>query len=114
MAAAWLDGYRSVAPLTADDVRAACALSMLRRLTILGWTTTHREDALPPGVGDEYRPGTVEVAGRYLADRTWLAPGRPPVRRRPRPDGGTPEKATARSAQSDLQSNRPGPPLTGR
>ncbi len=73
MAAAWLDGYRSVAPLTAQDLRAACALSMLRRLTILGWTTTHREDALPPDLWAEYLPGTVEVARRYLADGTWLA-----------------------------------------
>jgi Ser/Thr protein kinase RdoA (MazF antagonist) len=88
MATAWLEGYQSVAPLTAEDVRAACALSMLRRLTILGWTTTHREDALPPGLAGEYLPGTVEVAGRYLADGTWLAPGRPPGWRRPRPDGG--------------------------
>lgn len=75
MAGAWLDGYRSVAPLTAEDIRAACALSMLRRLTILGWTTTHREDALPPDLWAEYLPGTVDVAGRYLADGTWLAAG---------------------------------------
>jgi Ser/Thr protein kinase RdoA (MazF antagonist) len=75
MASAWLAGYRDVAPLTREDVRAACALSMLRRLTILGWTTTHREDALPPDLGAEYLPGTVEVAARYLADGTWLAAG---------------------------------------
>jgi Ser/Thr protein kinase RdoA (MazF antagonist) len=72
MAAAWMDGYRSVAPLSPDDLRAACALSMLRRLTILGWTTTHRPDALPPDLWAEYLPGTVEVAGRYLANGTWL------------------------------------------
>jgi Ser/Thr protein kinase RdoA (MazF antagonist) len=75
MAAAWVDGYRSVAPLTAEDVRAGCALSMLRRLTILGWTTTHREDALPPDLWAEFLPGTAEVAARYLADGTWLAAG---------------------------------------
>jgi Ser/Thr protein kinase RdoA (MazF antagonist) len=75
MAAAWLDGYRSAALLTAEDLRAAGALSMLRRLTILGWTTTHREDALPPGLSAEYLPGTVEVAGRYLDDGLWLAAG---------------------------------------
>lgn len=74
LAAAWADGYQHVAPLSPDDLRAACALSMLRRLTILGWTTTHRPDALPPDLWAEYLPGTVDVAGRYLADSTWLTP----------------------------------------
>lgn len=72
MAAAWLAGYEQVAPLSAKDREAAAALSMLRRLTMLGWATTHRADALPPDLWDENLPGTVEVAGRYLADRTWL------------------------------------------
>jgi Ser/Thr protein kinase RdoA (MazF antagonist) len=76
MAAAWLDGYQGVAPLSADDIRAACALSMLRRLTVLGWTTTRREDALPPDLWAENIPGTVEIAERYLADGTWLSSGR--------------------------------------
>jgi Ser/Thr protein kinase RdoA (MazF antagonist) len=72
LATAWLDGYRSVAALGPDDLRAAGALSMLRRLTILGWTTTHRPDALPADLWAEYLPGTVDVARRYLADSTWL------------------------------------------
>lgn len=72
MARAWLAGYQEVAPLTADDLRHASALSMLRRLTMLGWTTNHRADALPDGLYDAQLPGTVEVARRFLASPTWL------------------------------------------
>lgn len=73
MGARWLDGYRTVLPLTADDLAVAGALSMMRRLTMLGWATTHRADALPADLWDENLPGTVEVGSRYLADPLWLA-----------------------------------------
>ena len=72
MAAGWLDGYRAVNPLTSDDLRAAESFVMLRRLTMLGWATTHRSDALPPDLWDENLPGTVEVASRYLDDPGWI------------------------------------------
>jgi len=68
----WVEGYRDVKELSPSDVRIACALSMLRRLTMLGWTTTHRRDALPPAIWDAQCPGTVEVARRYLDSPTWL------------------------------------------
>ncbi|GAA1164105.1 phosphotransferase enzyme family protein [Nesterenkonia sandarakina] len=68
----WIIGYRSVRELTAEDLRFACALSMLRRLTMLGWTTTHRRDALPPEIWDAQLPGSVEVAQRYLESPSWL------------------------------------------
>jgi hypothetical protein len=58
MAANWLDGYREVAPLSRDDLEAAAALSLMRRLTMLGWATTHRADALPADLWDENRPGS--------------------------------------------------------
>ena len=72
MARAWMAGYREVAPLSSDDVRHASALSMLRRLTMLGWTTNHRADALPPGLHAAQLPGTVDVARRFLDSPTWL------------------------------------------
>ncbi|MDQ1130717.1 phosphotransferase enzyme family protein [Microbacterium sp. SORGH_AS_0888] len=73
MAARWLDGYDSVCPLSSQDLDAAVAFSMLRRLTMLGWATTHRADALPTDLWEENLPGTVEVAARYLDDPRWLA-----------------------------------------
>ncbi|RKR76619.1 phosphotransferase enzyme family protein [Frondihabitans australicus] len=72
MGARWLDGYRSVASLSRDDLEVAGALSLMRRLTMLGWATTHRADALPADLWDENLPGTVEVAARYLDDPLWL------------------------------------------
>ncbi|MBE1525147.1 Ser/Thr protein kinase RdoA (MazF antagonist) [Nesterenkonia lutea] len=68
----WLAGYQGVRSLSARDLRHACALSMVRRLTMLGWTTTHRRDALPPAIWDAQLPGAVEVAQRYLDSPTWL------------------------------------------
>ncbi|GAA4265809.1 phosphotransferase [Frondihabitans peucedani] len=75
MGARWLDGYRRVAPLTRDDLEIAGALSLMRRLTMLGWATTHRADALPSDLWDENLPGTVEVAARYVDDPLWLVGG---------------------------------------
>lgn len=72
MAAHWLEGYRSLRALSTAELRAAVALSMLRRLTMLGWASTHRSDALPEALWNENRPGTVDVASRYLADPLWL------------------------------------------
>lgn len=68
----WIAGYRTVRELSEADVKHACALSMLRRLTMLGWTTTHREDALPPAIWAAQVPGSVDVAQNYLRSQTWL------------------------------------------
>jgi Ser/Thr protein kinase RdoA (MazF antagonist) len=72
IAKSWVAGYRTVRPLTGADLGHAAALSMIRRLTMLGWTTTHRADALPAALWDAQIPGTVAVAERYLASPTWL------------------------------------------
>ncbi|MCD5344658.1 phosphotransferase [Arthrobacter sp. AK04] len=72
IAKSWVAGYRTVRPLTDTDLTHAAALSMIRRLTMLGWTTTHRADALPAELWNAQVPGTVAVAERYLASPTWL------------------------------------------
>lgn len=68
----WVAGYRSVLPFTEEDAELACAFSMIRRLTMLGWTTTHRIDALPPELQDRDGAGSLAVAERFLASTTWL------------------------------------------
>ncbi|WP_086462156.1 phosphotransferase [Agreia sp. VKM Ac-1783] len=75
MAANWIEGYSSLVPLTIQDRKHAAALSVIRRLTMLGWATTHREDALPKNLWTENAPGTVEIASRYLANSSWLVDG---------------------------------------
>ncbi|MBL0887112.1 phosphotransferase enzyme family protein [Myceligenerans indicum] len=72
IARSWVTGYRTVRTLSARDLEHAAALSMVRRLTMLGWTTTHRADALPAELWDAQIPGSVLVARRYLENRTWL------------------------------------------
>jgi len=72
MARDWITGYRQVRPVERADETVACALSMIRRLQMLGWTTTHREDALPPALWGAQRSGTLQVAENYLRSPTWL------------------------------------------
>jgi Ser/Thr protein kinase RdoA (MazF antagonist) len=71
-ASAWMAGYSEIRPVDDEEIRLACALSMLRRLQMLGWTVTHRQDALPPALWDVGGLGTAEVAQRYLDDERWL------------------------------------------
>ena len=72
MAQEWIDGYRTVRGYSAEDELTGCALSMLRRLTMLGWTTNHREDALPDGLFAAQTWGTCDVAEKFLRSATWL------------------------------------------
>jgi Ser/Thr protein kinase RdoA (MazF antagonist) len=72
MARRWVAGYRQVRELGEADAVAGCALSMVRRLQMLGWITTHRQDALPPALWAAQPGGTVEVAEKYLRSATWL------------------------------------------
>ncbi len=72
MAKAWVEGYRQINDLSDHDIEVASALSMLRRLQMLGWTVNHPEDALPDGLFRAQAPGTVACARRYLENPTWL------------------------------------------
>jgi Ser/Thr protein kinase RdoA (MazF antagonist) len=72
MASEWVAGYTEIRPMTSTDVDVACALSMVRRLQMLGWTTTHREDALPPTLWVAQAAGTLDVAEAYLRRARWL------------------------------------------
>lgn len=72
MAQRWTEGYRSVTELDDAQLEFACALSMLRRLQMIGWARNHYRDALPAGLLDEQVPGTVTCAERYLQNHLWL------------------------------------------
>lgn len=72
LAAQWMRGYRSIIEIDETDLVIATALSMIRRLTMLGWMVTHDESAVPAQLWAENLPGTVDVARRYLADPLWL------------------------------------------
>lgn len=73
LAHAWVNGYREIAPsFSTADALTACSLDALRSLTMLGWTTTHRREAVPAPVRDVIVETACEVANAYLASPTWL------------------------------------------
>jgi len=39
---------------------------------MLGWSTTHRADALPPELQGRIVPAAITVAERFLTSPTWL------------------------------------------
>ncbi|MCY1402361.1 Stress response kinase A [compost metagenome] len=64
--AAWVDGYRKVAALDAEDIAEIPTLMMFRRLIILGWAGSHPGTDLAREMGDAYSAETVELAEKYL------------------------------------------------
>lgn len=71
-AQAWAAGYLEVRPLTSADERTACALSMLRRLQVLGRVVTDPRGGPSGALRAEQPAGSVLVAERYLRSPTWL------------------------------------------
>ena len=73
LARSWVKGYEQVAgAFSEDQLEVMSALSMIRRLQMLGWTTNHREDALPEELATTQASGSVLCAQRYLEDSRWL------------------------------------------
>ena len=73
LAKSWVRGYEAVSgSFTDEELQIMSALSMIRRLQMLGWTTNHREDALPGNLAAQQAPGSVECARRYLDNPLWL------------------------------------------
>lgn len=70
MQAAWVDGYRSVAPLAAEDEAELETFVLLRRLLLVAWVGSHHlyaPEAAELGAG--FTAGTCELAERFLARR---------------------------------------------
>jgi Ser/Thr protein kinase RdoA (MazF antagonist) len=65
--AAWLQGYRAVAPLGEEHARALPMFMMLRRMQLTAWIASHAETPTAQAMGEDYTRGTVELAARYLS-----------------------------------------------
>lgn len=65
--AAWVEGYRSVAPLAPEDEEAITLFLMLRRLHLTAWIASHAETPTAQGCGAPYTDGTVMLGERFLA-----------------------------------------------
>jgi len=68
---AWLEGYRSVAPLAAADEAELDTLVMLRRLLLVAWIGSHHTFATEAAeLGAGFTAGTCALAERYLSTHT--------------------------------------------
>jgi Ser/Thr protein kinase RdoA (MazF antagonist) len=65
---AWLEGYRSVAPLSAEDEAELDTFVMLRRLLLVAWIGSHHTFATEAAeLGAGFTGVTCELAERYLS-----------------------------------------------
>lgn len=64
----WVEGYRTVRPLSEADEAEIPTFLMLRRMVILAWIGSHSETDLAKELGPEYTAGTCRLAERYLAE----------------------------------------------
>jgi Ser/Thr protein kinase RdoA (MazF antagonist) len=64
---AWVDGYRSVAPLSDADVAAIPTFVFLRRFLLTAWVASHAETPTAQSVGAPFTRGTVELADAFLS-----------------------------------------------
>jgi Ser/Thr protein kinase RdoA (MazF antagonist) len=64
--AAWVEGYRRLAPLSAEDLGVLPALILLRRMLLLAWVASHPEAPTAQAMGDAYTEGALVLADRFL------------------------------------------------
>lgn len=67
--AAWVEGYRGVAPLGGDEVEMLPTFVMLRRLQLTAWIASHSETPTAQEMGPAFTDTTVALAEQYLAGR---------------------------------------------
>lgn len=69
----WIAGYRSVAPLSEDDIAMQPSFVALRRILLTAWLASHREIPFAQEHGADFTAGTVAIAQAYL-NGEFLAP----------------------------------------
>ncbi|MEM8554823.1 MAG: phosphotransferase [Pseudomonadota bacterium] len=68
--AAWLEGYRTQAELSAEHEAMLPTFVMLRRMLLTAWLASHSETPTAQELGNGYTAGTVALAETYLAGQT--------------------------------------------
>jgi Ser/Thr protein kinase RdoA (MazF antagonist) len=66
LTAAWLRGYRRVAPLGVEEERELPTFLLLRRLQLVAWLGSHADTDLARALGEGYTVGTCHLAETYL------------------------------------------------
>ncbi|MCB8838613.1 phosphotransferase enzyme family protein [Aurantimonas sp. VKM B-3413] len=64
--AAWLEGYRRVAPLSPEDEAMLPVFVMLRRILLTAWLASHPETPTAREIGATYTAGTADLAEAFL------------------------------------------------
>jgi 4-aminobutyrate aminotransferase-like enzyme/Ser/Thr protein kinase RdoA (MazF antagonist) len=64
--AAWIEGYRTVAPLSDEDCAMIPVFVMLRRMLLTAWIASHSETPMAQAMGEDYTHGTVALARTFL------------------------------------------------
>jgi Ser/Thr protein kinase RdoA (MazF antagonist) len=62
----WLEGYRSVSPLSQAEEEEIPTFVILRRLLLIAWIRSHQETAFARSLGAEYTKQTVPLCSAYL------------------------------------------------
>jgi Ser/Thr protein kinase RdoA (MazF antagonist) len=63
---AWVQGYRTEAPLSAEEEAEIPTFLMLRRLAIVAWVGSHSETDLARELGEPFIEGSVRLARKYV------------------------------------------------
>ncbi|WP_198672240.1 phosphotransferase enzyme family protein [Pseudogemmobacter bohemicus] len=64
--AAWVEGYRSVAPLSPEEEQEIDTFVMLRRLALLAWIGSHIEAPEPRAMAPHFAAGTARLGQAWL------------------------------------------------
>lgn len=64
--AAWIEGYRTVAPLSDEECAILPVFIMLRRMLLTAWVASHAETPTAQSMGESYTQGTVALARAFL------------------------------------------------
>jgi Ser/Thr protein kinase RdoA (MazF antagonist) len=67
--ASWVEGYRAVAPLCAEDEAILPALVLMRRMLLVAWVASHAETPTAQEMGAAYTEGALTLAERFLSSR---------------------------------------------
>jgi Ser/Thr protein kinase RdoA (MazF antagonist) len=67
--AAWIEGYRTIAPLPDDHVAMLPTFIMARRTLVMAWMASHSETPMAREGGPAYTAKTVELAEAFLASK---------------------------------------------
>ena len=63
---AWVRGYRTESPLSAEEEAEIPTFLMLRRLAIIAWIGSHSETDLARELGEPFSEGSVRLARKYI------------------------------------------------